>query len=217
MLSSLNGAILDWLQLYGVPAVVLWYVYAFILGGCFGSFTTACVWRIPRGISIVWPPSSCPKCGHRLGPMENIPIFGWIWLRGKCKGCGMPISPRYLIIEVVTALLFAGMDGRSDRSGRVVRRIGGDRRKTAVPSRRARMGGCEVSDGRGGADRSAGSAFFDACREHSCAALAALRCVEKRTHAPEIRVRTLSGGGCGALAPAGGFSLRFPFETLRII
>ena len=60
MLSSLNGAILDWLQLYGAPAVVLWYVYAFILGGCFGSFTTACVWRIPRGISIVWPPSSCP-------------------------------------------------------------------------------------------------------------------------------------------------------------
>lgn len=106
MLSSLNGAILDWLQLYGAPAVVLWYVYAFILGGCFGSFTTACVWRIPRGISIVWPPSSCPKCGHRLGPMENIPIFGWIWLRGKCRGCGMPISPRYLIIEVVTALLF---------------------------------------------------------------------------------------------------------------
>jgi len=106
MLSSLNQAVLDWLELYGAPASGIWYVYSFILGACFGSFTTACVWRVPRGISIVWPPSSCPKCGHKLGLWENIPILGWICLRGKCKGCGMPISPRYLIIELVTALLF---------------------------------------------------------------------------------------------------------------
>lgn len=117
MLSPLNGAVLEWLALYGTPALVLWYVYAFILGGCFGSFTTACVWRIPRGISIVWPPSRCPKCGHRLGPMENIPIFGWILLRGKCRGCGLPISPRYLVIEVVTAVLFTLTAGLALRNG----------------------------------------------------------------------------------------------------
>ncbi len=118
MLISLNRIILDWLALYGMPALVLWYVYSFILGACFGSFTTACVWRIPRGISIVWPPSSCPKCGHKLGALENIPIFGWILLRGKCKGCAMPISPRYLIIELVTAILFTLSAVLALRSGR---------------------------------------------------------------------------------------------------
>ena len=105
MLASLQTAILDWLALYGAAATTLWLVYSFILGACFGSFTTACVWRIPRGISIVWPPSSCPKCGHKLGPLENIPILGWLILRGKCKGCGLPISPRYILIELATAIL----------------------------------------------------------------------------------------------------------------
>lgn len=106
MLASLQTAILDWLALYGAAATTLWLVYSFILGACFGSFTTACVWRIPRGISIVWPPSSCPKCGHKLGPLENIPILGWLILRGKCKDCGLPISPRYILIELATAILF---------------------------------------------------------------------------------------------------------------
>lgn len=106
MLASLQTAILDWLSLYGAAATALWLVYSFILGACFGSFTTACVWRIPRGISIIWPPSSCPKCGHKLGLLENIPILGWLILRGKCKGCGQPISPRYIFIELATAILF---------------------------------------------------------------------------------------------------------------
>lgn len=106
MLDFWNGRILEWLDLYGSTAVVLWCFWSFVLGACFGSFTTACVWRIPRGISIVWPPSSCPKCGHRLGASENIPILGWLLLRGRCKGCGLPISPRYVLIELATALLF---------------------------------------------------------------------------------------------------------------
>ncbi len=106
MLDFLNGTILNWLDLYGTAATVLWCFWSFVLGGCFGSFTTACVWRIPRGISIVWPPSSCPKCGRHLGLTENIPIFGWLLLRGKCKGCGLPISPRYVLIELAAALLF---------------------------------------------------------------------------------------------------------------
>lgn len=107
MLDFLNRDILDWLNLYGTAAAVMWCFWSFVLGACFGSFTTACVWRVPRGISIVWPPSSCPKCKRHLGLTENIPILGWLLLRGKCKGCGLPISPRYVIIELVTAILFA--------------------------------------------------------------------------------------------------------------
>jgi leader peptidase (prepilin peptidase)/N-methyltransferase len=60
------------------------------------------VWRLPRGESLVTPPSHCPKCGNRLKWYDNIPVFGWIKLRGKCRFCGLPISPRYPIVEAVT-------------------------------------------------------------------------------------------------------------------
>ena len=106
MLQGVNQGICEWLELYGSAGIFLWCLLAAVLGGCFGSFTTMCVWRIPRGLSTVWPPSQCPKCGHTLGPGENIPIFGWILLGGKCKGCKMPISPRYVLIELTATILF---------------------------------------------------------------------------------------------------------------
>ena len=61
-----------------------------------------------RDQSLVSPPSHCPRCNHRLAWNDNIPVLGWILLRGKCRYCGLPISPRYPIIEAITGLLFAG-------------------------------------------------------------------------------------------------------------
>src|SRR5512133_906294 len=77
------------------------------MGSCIGSFLNVVVWRLPRGKSLLWPPSACPKCGHRLGARDNIPVFGWILLGGKCRYCRAPVSVRYPVIEAITGLLFA--------------------------------------------------------------------------------------------------------------
>ena len=85
-----------------------WIVILFLLllGCCIGSFLNVLVWRLPRGQSLVWPPSQCPKCNHRLAWYDNLPVIGWIMLRGKCRYCALPISPRYPLIEALTGLLF---------------------------------------------------------------------------------------------------------------
>jgi leader peptidase (prepilin peptidase)/N-methyltransferase len=67
------------------------------------------IYRLPLDKSIVWPPSSCPSCGMRIAFYDNIPLFSWLVLRGRCRGCRAPISPRYLLIELTTALLFIGI------------------------------------------------------------------------------------------------------------
>lgn len=81
-------------------------VIVFCLGAAIGSFLNVVVYRVPAGLSVLWPPSRCPKCLHRLGMGENIPILGWLLLRGKCRHCRTPISPRYPIIEAITAIVF---------------------------------------------------------------------------------------------------------------
>ncbi|WP_428936815.1 prepilin peptidase [Fontivita pretiosa] len=81
-------------------------LFVLALGACVGSFLNVVVWRLPRGQSIVSPPSHCPACGTRLAWRDNIPIVGWIILRGRCRYCAGPISPRYPIVEAITALLF---------------------------------------------------------------------------------------------------------------
>ena len=80
--------------------------FIFIFGACIGSFLNVVVYRIPAGLSIIHPPSRCPQCHHRLGKTENVPIFGWLWLRGLCRWCKTPISPRYPIVEAVTGMIF---------------------------------------------------------------------------------------------------------------
>lgn len=84
--------------------VILLFVFAF--GACVGSFLNVVVWRLPRGESLVTPPSRCPKCGHKLAAYDNVPVLGWLWLRGKCRYCKSPISPRYPIVEAVCGGLF---------------------------------------------------------------------------------------------------------------
>lgn len=81
-------------------------IFAFIFGCCIGSFLNVCIWRIPRGESIISPPSRCPKCGHWITAWENIPIISWLALKGRCSSCKEPISPRYIIIEAVTGILY---------------------------------------------------------------------------------------------------------------
>jgi leader peptidase (prepilin peptidase)/N-methyltransferase len=89
----------------------LWFiiVWLFVLGGVVGSFLNVVVYRLPLGISIVHPPSRCPKCGMLIRWHDNVPIFGWIALGGRCRQCHNPISARYPIVEAVTASMFAAV------------------------------------------------------------------------------------------------------------
>lgn len=81
-------------------------IFVFVLGTSIGSFLNVVVYRIPAGLSLVYPPSRCPHCLHQLGKTENIPVFGWLWLRGRCRWCRSPVSWRYPTVEAITGLLF---------------------------------------------------------------------------------------------------------------
>jgi leader peptidase (prepilin peptidase)/N-methyltransferase len=78
-----------------------------LLGLLVGSFLNVVVWRVPRGESVVSPPSACPGCGHVIRPRDNVPVVSWLVLRGRCRDCGATISPRYPLVELATAALFA--------------------------------------------------------------------------------------------------------------
>ncbi|MEO0025678.1 MAG: prepilin peptidase [candidate division WOR-3 bacterium] len=82
------------------------WVVVGLLGLILGSFFNVCIWRIPRGESISYPPSHCPRCRHPIRAYDNIPIISYLILRGRCRDCHQPISLRYPLIEGITALLF---------------------------------------------------------------------------------------------------------------
>ncbi|HBK85164.1 MAG TPA: prepilin peptidase [Firmicutes bacterium] len=77
------------------------------VGLLLGSFLNVCIYRIPRGESIVFPPSHCPQCQHRLGPLELIPLLSFLWQRGRCRHCSAPISWRYPLVELLAAVLLS--------------------------------------------------------------------------------------------------------------
>jgi leader peptidase (prepilin peptidase)/N-methyltransferase len=81
-------------------------MFVALLGAAVGSFLNVVIYRLPAGVSILHPPSHCPQCRHRLRPYDNVPVFGWLWLRGRCRYCQAPISIRYPLIEAFTGLLF---------------------------------------------------------------------------------------------------------------
>ena len=85
------------------------YVIIFIIGALFGSFYTLATYRIPRHQDITHTRSYCPKCNHKLGFFDMFPIFSYIFLGGKCRYCKNKISPRYLILEVFSGLIFVSM------------------------------------------------------------------------------------------------------------
>jgi len=87
-------------------AIALWLA---ALGGCVGSFLNVVVYRLPAGKSLVHPGSHCPKCGHAIRWYDNVPIFGWFLLRGRCRDCREPISFRYPLVEAITAGLCFGL------------------------------------------------------------------------------------------------------------
>ena len=81
-------------------------LYVFVVGAAVGSFLNVCIGRWPEGLSVVKPRSRCPKCGHQIKAMENVPILSWIFLRGKCSGCRERISIQYPMVELLVALLW---------------------------------------------------------------------------------------------------------------
>jgi leader peptidase (prepilin peptidase) / N-methyltransferase len=92
-----------------LPDTFLWLMvfWMFAMGAAVGSFLNVVVYRLPLGLSLIYPPSHCPKCGKGIPWYDNVPIFGWIILRGRCRQCHNPISARYPTIEAVTATMFA--------------------------------------------------------------------------------------------------------------
>jgi len=84
-------------------------ITAAVLGACIGSFLNVVAWRLPRQESLVLPPSHCPRCGAQLKWFENVPVLGWLLLRGHCRHCGAAISPRYPLVELLTAGLWVAV------------------------------------------------------------------------------------------------------------
>ena len=80
--------------------------FAALFGAIIGSFLNVCIHRLPRDTSIVWPASACPTCGRALSWFENVPIVSYAVLGGRCRTCRTPISPRYPIVEALTAGMF---------------------------------------------------------------------------------------------------------------
>ena len=84
-------------------------LWMFVLGGIFGSFMNVVVYRLPLGMSLVKPNSQCPACHNEIRWFHNVPVAGWLMLRGRCFDCGVKISPRYPAVEATVAVLFAAM------------------------------------------------------------------------------------------------------------
>jgi leader peptidase (prepilin peptidase)/N-methyltransferase len=78
----------------------------FALGLAFGSFLNVCIYRLPQGMSVIIPGSACPQCKQPIRFYDNVPILSWLLLRGRCRNCRSWISPRYLVVELLTGLLF---------------------------------------------------------------------------------------------------------------
>jgi leader peptidase (prepilin peptidase)/N-methyltransferase len=81
-------------------------IFFFLFGIVIGSFLNVCITRIPEDLSIVSPGSRCPRCLAPIKAYDNVPVFAWLWLRGKCRNCALPISPMYPLVELLTGLLF---------------------------------------------------------------------------------------------------------------
>lgn len=88
---------------------LFWIIFLFLMGACVGSFLNVVIYRVPRGQSIAFPGSHCPICGRAICWYDNIPLLSWMLLRAKCRFCKAPISPRYIIIEAITAILVVGL------------------------------------------------------------------------------------------------------------
>lgn len=82
------------------------FAVLFVFGLLIGSFLNVVIWRLPRGENLSHPGSHCPRCDHPIRPRDNIPVLSWLLLRGRCRDCSAPISPRYPAVELVTGIAF---------------------------------------------------------------------------------------------------------------
>ena len=82
------------------------FIWLGVIGACIGSFLNVVIYRVPAGRSIVTPPSSCPKCGQRIRWYHNLPVLGWLMLRGRCYDCKAPIAARYPLVELLVGAVF---------------------------------------------------------------------------------------------------------------
>lgn len=87
-----------------LPPIVL-RLYAVLFGLVWGSFLNVVIYRVPRGMSVVRPASHCPGCGKPIRARDNIPVFGYLWLRGRARCCGVKLSPRYPLVEAIGGVL----------------------------------------------------------------------------------------------------------------
>ncbi len=92
-------------SLTGLPNFV-WLIFSFLFGSIVGSFLNVVIYSVPLGKSIVFQNSACPECEKNIKPYDNIPIFSWLILGGKCRNCKNPISIRYPGVEFLTGILF---------------------------------------------------------------------------------------------------------------
>lgn len=90
-----------------MPQPIIVGIFVFLLGLCIGSFLNVCIYRLPAGRSIVRPRSMCLKCGYQLTAADNLPLVSYIGLRGRCRSCGVRISPRYPLVELLSGLMAA--------------------------------------------------------------------------------------------------------------
>jgi leader peptidase (prepilin peptidase) / N-methyltransferase len=89
------------------PPVFAWV--ALVFGLVVGSFANVCIHRLPLRLSVVTPRSRCPLCGHEITALENLPVLSWLALRGRCRGCRAPISPRYPLVEALNGAGWAAL------------------------------------------------------------------------------------------------------------
>jgi leader peptidase (prepilin peptidase)/N-methyltransferase len=89
-------------------------IVALVYGLLLGSFANVIIYRLPRGLEFVKAPSACTSCGKTIKAVHNIPVFGWLFLRGKCAHCAARISPRYLAVELLTGVMFTRMFWRHE-------------------------------------------------------------------------------------------------------
>src|SRR5688500_10744153 len=101
-MSSISLPMLAQIQVWWLYLPAPAAVFMFCFGACVGSLLNVVIYRLPQGMSITTPPSRCPTCGATLRFFREIlPILGWFFVRGRCRYCGVKISPQYMIIELL--------------------------------------------------------------------------------------------------------------------
>lgn len=102
----------DWWSRAGLNYPAVWiftFFWVFAFGACWGSFLNVCIWRIPRNESIIHAPSHCTGCGADIRWFDNLPVISYLVLRGRCRCCRQPYTPRYLLVELLCGVLFTGL------------------------------------------------------------------------------------------------------------